>query len=77
MKKQLNFILCLVATCFASSALYAQENPLEGRWDLTVDMGGGRMAPSWLEVRHSGVKNLFGRFVADGGSARLSLKKEN
>jgi hypothetical protein len=70
MKKITPFILLLAATCFASSTVLAQENPLEGRWDLTVDMGGGRMAPSWLEVRHSGVKNLIGRFVADGGSAR-------
>jgi hypothetical protein len=42
---------------------------IEGRWDLTVDRG-DRMAPSWLEVRHSGLKNLFGHFVGDGGSAR-------
>ncbi len=70
MKKITRFILLVVAICFASLTVIAQESPLEGRWDLTVDMGGGRIAPSWLEVRHSGVKNLFGRFVADGGSAR-------
>ncbi|MFM1972675.1 MAG: hypothetical protein RL185_1357, partial [Bacteroidota bacterium] len=70
MKKQFNFIVLLAASFFATSTINAQESPLEGRWDLTVDMGGGRMAPSWLEVRHSGVKNLFGRFVAEGGSAR-------
>lgn len=70
MKKQLSFILILAASFLSISAVKAQENPLEGRWDLTVDMGGGRLAPSWLEVRHSGVKNLIGRFVADGGSAR-------
>ena len=70
MKKQMNLIILLAVTFFVMSDIKAQESPLEGRWDLTVDMGGGRMAPSWLEVRHSGVKNLFGRFVADGGSAR-------
>lgn len=42
---------------------------LEGKWDLTVDMG-YKKAPSWLEVRHSGNSNLVGYFVADGGSAR-------
>jgi hypothetical protein len=44
-------------------------NPLEGRWDLTVDMV-YKTAPSWLEVRHSGNSGLVGYFVADGGSAR-------
>ena len=42
---------------------------LEGRWDLTVDRG-DKMVPSWLEVHHSGLKNLVGHFVGDGGSAR-------
>jgi len=45
-------------------------NPIEGRWDLTVNMGEGRMGASWLEVRHSGIKTLIGTFVGDGGSAR-------
>ena len=44
--------------------------PIEGRWDLTVNMGEGRMGASWLEVRHSGIKTLIGTFVGDGGSAR-------
>lgn len=42
---------------------------IEGRWDITVDMD-GKPAPSWLEVHHSGVSTLVGRFVGDGGSAR-------
>ena len=42
---------------------------IEGRWDITVTKG-ERKVPSWLEVSHSGVKYLNGRFVADGGSAR-------
>ena len=68
--KNFNFVVVFISILFFSTKIAAQENPLEGRWDLTVDMGGGRLAPSWLEVRHSGVKNLIGRFVADGGSAR-------
>lgn len=68
--KRVIFFMVLLSILCINAKLVAQENPLEGRWDLTVDMGGGRLAPSWLEVRHSGVKNLIGRFVADGGSAR-------
>ncbi|WP_373515277.1 DUF1080 domain-containing protein [Persicitalea sp.] len=43
--------------------------PLEGRWDLTVDMA-GKLSPSWLEVTHSGNHTLVGRFVSVSGSAR-------
>lgn len=43
--------------------------PLEGRWDITVDMA-GKPSPSWLEVTHSGTKTLVGRFVSVSGSAR-------
>lgn len=42
---------------------------IQGRWDMTVDMD-GKMAPSWLEIRHSGVHMLVGAFVGTGGSAR-------
>ena len=44
-------------------------SPLEGRWDLTVDID-GKKSPSWLEVRHSGLHTLVGQFVGTGGSAR-------
>lgn len=43
--------------------------PIEGRWDITVDMN-GKTAPSWLEVRHSGNTTLVGQFVSVSGSAR-------
>jgi hypothetical protein len=42
---------------------------IEGRWDITVDMG-GKKVPSWLEVTHSGTSTLVGRFVGQSGSAR-------
>jgi len=45
------------------------EDPVIGRWDLTVDMG-DKIVPSWLEVKLSGLKTLVGYFVAEGGSAR-------
>jgi hypothetical protein len=66
----------LIALVALSTSVFAQEShyPLEGAWDLHVSMenrnGGVSTAPSWLEVRHSGLKTLTGRFVGDGGSAR-------
>ena len=42
---------------------------IQGRWDITVNVD-GRMVPSWLEIYHSGLKMLVGRFVGGGGSAR-------
>lgn len=44
-------------------------NPLEGRWDLTIDVD-GKPSPSWLEISHSGTRAYVGRFVGIGGSAR-------
>jgi hypothetical protein len=34
------------------------------------------MAPSWLEVRHTGINGYFGRFCWEGGSARPISKVE-
>lgn len=54
----------------ASGALTAQStDDLIGRWNLTVDMD-GKAAPSWLEVKQSGIRTLVGYYVADNGSAR-------
>lgn len=50
-----------------SSLLF--ENPLEGRWDLTIDVD-GKPSPSWLEITHSGTRAFVGRFVGIVGSAR-------
>ena len=44
-------------------------SPIEGRWDITIDVDGTKL-PSWLEVRHSGLHMLVGQFVGIGGSAR-------
>jgi hypothetical protein len=68
--KKAIYLVIVLSVFLVHTTIKAQESPLEGRWDLTVDMGGGRLAPSWLEVRHSGEKYLIGRFVSDGGSAR-------
>ena len=70
MKKLVFALLALSVSAFAQD----EHHPLEGAWDLNVSMenrnGGVSVAPSWLEVRHSGLKTLTGRFVGDGGSAR-------
>ena len=62
MKKLLNIGLALFAMLIASASMANNDPefsaPVEGRWDLTVNMGGDRIAASWLEVRHSGVKCL-------------------
>lgn len=50
---------------FAQSA----TSPIIGRWDITIDVAGKKL-PSWLEVQHSGLRTLVGRFVGTGGSAR-------
>jgi hypothetical protein len=70
MKKLLFALLTLSGSAFAQD----EHHPLEGAWNLNVSMenrnGGVSTAPSWLEVRHSGLRTLTGRFVGDGGSAR-------
>ena len=66
------FLLLLIISNLGVSA----QTNLEGRWDLTVNADEGRKAPSWLEIRHSGVNGFVGRFVADGGSARPISKVE-
>lgn len=68
----------LIALLFVSIASTAQEHqgppPLEGRWDLTVEMN-GKQFPAWLEMKHTGVQtNLIGRVMIIGGSARPIAK---
>ena len=46
--KSFSFFVVFLSILLIQTKTSAQENPLEGRWDLTVDMGGGRIAPSWL-----------------------------
>ncbi len=73
-KSYLLLIPALVLTLFisianATTSTKAMASPLEGRWNITVDMD-GKSAPSWLEVRHSGTHTLIGQFVSVSGSAR-------
>jgi len=71
------FHFLLIALAFFSTMPFtssgsnsnAGEQPIIGRWDLTVQME-DQSVPSWLEVKLSGIKTLVGYFVADAGSAR-------
>ncbi|MCF1750018.1 3-keto-disaccharide hydrolase [Mariniradius sediminis] len=47
----------------------ANQADLIGTWDITLDMN-GKPAPSWLEVKLSGIRTLVGHFVGNDGSAR-------
>ncbi len=53
----------------STTALAQNQNPLEGRWNLTMSKDGQEL-PSWLEIQKSGNKTLVGRFVFAFGSAR-------
>jgi hypothetical protein len=50
-------------------SLLPEPKDIIGRWNLTLDMN-GKEAPSWLEVKLSGISTLVGYFVGDDGSAR-------
>lgn len=61
-------LMSFMSTSLLSAQTPAQETVL-GKWDLNVQMG-DRIAPSWLQVKLSGLNTLVGYFVADNGSAR-------
>jgi hypothetical protein len=72
--KVLNVRMYILAFLFlyttSTLSVFAQDTKaLEGRWDITLMMN-GKESPSWLEVQHSGVRTLVGRFVFVNGSAR-------
>ena len=74
MKKTFNrtslFVAGIMLALFMSSSIHASSaDAVEGRWDLVIDSN-GKSLPSWLEIEHSGVETLVGRFVYAGGSAR-------
>ncbi|HXS57774.1 MAG TPA: DUF1080 domain-containing protein [Hanamia sp.] len=57
------------ASAKSLSFTMADTDTIQGRWDITIDMGGKEM-PSWLEVDHSGTHRLIGYYVGPSGSAR-------
>ena len=66
----LPLLLLFAVFAQAGASFIRMAAPIEGRWDITIDWGGGKQKPSWLEVRHSGLHMLVGSFVGPGGSAR-------
>lgn len=68
MKNKLkNYYLFFALIAFSGVA--QEDKDLIGKWDLEVEMN-GKTAPSWLEVKRSGVSTLIGYFVEYNGSAR-------
>ncbi|WP_345029767.1 DUF1080 domain-containing protein [Ravibacter arvi] len=66
---RLSLLTLFIAGLLSFSFAAAPKPPIEGRWDITVDVKGTPL-PSWLEVRHSGYNTLVGQFVGTSGSAR-------
>jgi len=72
MKKKYRIMMILSSLLFFAnvhSVAQEQHFPIEGRWDMTLRVNGNNY-PSWLEVVHSGLRTLVGRYVGAGGSAR-------
>jgi hypothetical protein len=65
MKKLILFLFFISVSLMS----FAKE-PVEGRWDITINKAPGKTSPSWLEITHSGIRTLTGHFVGEGGSAR-------
>lgn len=69
-KSKLSLVSYMFLLLTISSTAFAQDvNPIEGRWDMVISQDGKEL-PSWLEVKHSGISTLVGRFVYASGSAR-------
>ena len=69
-KIRMNALAFFFLVTVSTTSSFAQDTKvLEGRWDITLTMN-GKEYPSWLEIQHSGVKTLVGRFVYVNGSAR-------
>jgi hypothetical protein len=59
----------LLVLFISNSVKASAADPVEGRWDIAIESN-GKTLPSWLEIEHSGIRTLVGRFVHSGGSAR-------
>lgn len=61
--------MCLFSVTSAKNHDASDSSAILGRWDITVNVD-GKLMPSWLEIKHSGINMLVGRFVGVNGSAR-------
>lgn len=67
--RYLLFSAALLMLFMSNSIKASSAEAVEGRWDIVIESD-GKSLPSWLEIEHSGVKTLVGRFVYASGSAR-------
>jgi hypothetical protein len=63
------FSIALLMLSISMDVKGSPAEAVEGRWDIVIESN-GKSLPSWLEIEHSGVKTLVGRFVYASGSAR-------
>jgi len=66
--KLLSAFVFFVAVIFAP-AVAQEKEAFEGTWDMVIAQEGKEL-PSWLQIKHSGVNTLVGKFVYAFGSAR-------
>ena len=62
-------ITLILTFALFSFAKPVPPNPIEGKWDITINKD-GKSFPSWLEVVHSGTSSVVGYFVGISGSSR-------
>lgn len=67
--RTLLFTGILLVLVMSNSIKASSAEAVEGRWDMVIESN-GKSLPSWLEIEHSGIQTLVGRFVYAGGSAR-------
>ena len=67
--KTLAFILAIFLSFLGPDLRAQDKDTIEGRWDLVIEKDNQEL-PSWLEIKHSGLNTLVGRFVYANGSAR-------
>lgn len=67
---KIKFLFTLASLLLTTFFIQAQDaKALEGTWNLIVTED-GKEVPSWLEIKHSGISTLVGRFCYKTGSAR-------
>lgn len=62
-------LLLLVPLTFSFASHQSVPEGILGKWDIVIKTPAKEL-PAWLEVEHSGVQTLTGRFVGSSGSVR-------
>ena len=67
---KIKFIFAIASFLCSTLFIQAQDaKALEGTWNLKITEN-GKVVPSWLEIKHSGISTYIGRFCYKFGSAR-------